>query len=212
MDAVVRTESLTKAYGATVAVDGLTLDIPPGVIGLVGPNGSGKSTLIRMLVGLIKPTSGEATVLGGSITDPRHYAKRVGVLIERPAFVAGLSARANLVSLARLRELPLERVDVVLRQTGLVGREHEPVRRYSLGMQQRLGIAAALLLPLPLHPRGAPGPVQHHALRRLARRQARSPQSQREYPDDASRPQPAHRTSSQRAVRPNHAPPGRGKR
>lgn len=143
---IITTTALTRRFGTLTALDTLSVQLPAGgVIGLVGPNGSGKSTLIRMLVGLIKPTSGEATVLGGSITDPRHYAKRVGVLIERPAFVAGLSARANLVSLARLRELPLERVDVVLRQTGLVGREHEPVRRYSLGMQQRLGIAAALL-------------------------------------------------------------------
>ncbi|MFH0751394.1 MAG: ATP-binding cassette domain-containing protein, partial [Chloroflexota bacterium] len=80
-----------------------------------------------------------------AISSPRQYASRVGVLIESPAFIPGLSARANLVSLARLRRLPLERVDAVLAQVGLAGRDREPVKRFSLGMKQRLGIAAALL-------------------------------------------------------------------
>jgi ABC-2 type transport system ATP-binding protein len=116
-----------------------------GVIGLVGPNGSGKSTLIRMLLGLIRPTSGTATVLGLPITSPAKYAGRVGALVESPAFVSGLSARANLVSLARLRRLPLSRVDEVLSIVGLTGRDKESVGNFSLGMKQRLGIAAALL-------------------------------------------------------------------
>ncbi len=121
-----------------------------GVIGLVGPNGSGKSTLIRMLLGLIKATGGTAAVLGQSITDPRAYAGQVGALIENPAFVPGLTARANLLSLARLRGLRRERVDAVLDQVGLTGRDAEPVKRFSLGMKQRLGIAAALLPDPPL--------------------------------------------------------------
>jgi ABC-2 type transport system ATP-binding protein len=116
-----------------------------GVIGLVGPNGSGKSTLIRMLLGLVSPSSGTADVLGSSISAPRAYAGDVGALIENPAFVPGLSARANLVSLAHLRGLPRGRVDEVLEVVGLLGREKEPVKRFSLGMKQRLGIAAALL-------------------------------------------------------------------
>ena len=144
--AVVTTTELTRRFGAVTALDRLTVELPAaGVIGLVGPNGSGKSTLIRILLGLIRPTGGSASVLGSSIHSPQRYAARVGALVESPAFIAGLSARANLVSLARLRHLPLERVDAVLVQVGLIGRDREPVKRFSLGMKQRLGIAAALL-------------------------------------------------------------------
>ena len=143
---VVTTTALTRRFGAVTALNALTVELPPaGVIGLVGPNGSGKSTLIRILLGLIRPTSGSAFVLGSAISAPREYASRVGVLIESPAFIPGLSARGNLVSLARLRHLPLSRVDAVITQVGLVGRDREPVKRFSLGMKQRLGIAAALL-------------------------------------------------------------------
>jgi ABC-2 type transport system ATP-binding protein len=143
---VVTTTDLTRRFGRITALDRLTVELPAaGVIGLVGPNGSGKSTLIRILLGLIRPTGGSASVLGSTIGSPARYASRVGVLVESPAFISGLSARANLVSLARLRRLPLERVDAVLAQVGLVGRDREPVKRFSLGMKQRLGIAAALL-------------------------------------------------------------------
>ena len=143
---VITTTALTRRFGPVTALDAVTLDLPPGgVIGLVGPNGSGKSTLIRTLLGLIRPTSGDATVLGHSIASPKAYASGVGLLIESPAFIAGLSARANLASLAHLHRVPLTRVDDVLRQVGLVGRDTEPVGRFSLGMKQRLGIAAALL-------------------------------------------------------------------
>lgn len=142
----VHTEELTRRFGDVTAVDRLSLDLRAGgVIGLVGPNGSGKSTLIRMLLGLVRPTSGQASVLGASIDSPAHYAGRVGALVESPAFVPGLSARANLLSLARLRGLPTARVAEVIDVVGLTGREREPVRRFSLGMKQRLGIAAALL-------------------------------------------------------------------
>lgn len=137
---------LSRSFGDLVAVDSLTLDLPRGgVIGLVGPNGSGKSTLIRMLLGLVAPSGGTATVMDRPISSPRAYAGEVGALIENPAFLPGLSARANLVSLARLRGLPSRRVDEVLDVVGLLGRDKEPVKRYSLGMKQRLGIAAALL-------------------------------------------------------------------
>jgi ABC-2 type transport system ATP-binding protein len=143
---VVATAGLTRRFGPVTALDRLTVELPAaGVIGLVGPNGSGKSTLIRILLGLIRPTAGTATVLGSSVASPAAYASRVGVLVESPAFLPGLSARTNLVSLARLRRLPLDRVDAVLAQVGLVGRDREPVRRFSLGMKQRLGIAAALV-------------------------------------------------------------------
>jgi ABC-2 type transport system ATP-binding protein len=142
----VSTSGLTRRFGSLVAVDHLDLELPAGeVIGLVGPNGSGKSTLIRMLLGLVRPTSGTAHVLGEPISDPLRYAHRVGALIENPAFVPALSARANLLSLARLRGLHATRVDEVLEVVGLAGRDRESVRRFSLGMKQRLGIAAALL-------------------------------------------------------------------
>jgi ABC-2 type transport system ATP-binding protein len=143
---IVTTTGLTRRYGPLTAVDDLTLEIPAaGVVGLVGPNGAGKSTLIRILLGLIRPTAGKATVLGLPIDRPAAYAARVGALIESPAFVPGLSARANLTSLARLRGLPLSRVDEVLLVVGLAGRDREPVSNFSLGMKQRLGIALALL-------------------------------------------------------------------
>jgi len=143
---IVSAIELTRRFGPITALDRLTVELPPaGVIGLVGPNGSGKSTLIRILLGLIRPTGGDASVLGSSVRAPQQYASRVGALVESPAFIPGLSARANLVSLARLRRLSLDRVDAVIRQVGLAGRDREPVRRFSLGMKQRLGIAAALL-------------------------------------------------------------------
>jgi ABC-2 type transport system ATP-binding protein len=142
----IATESLTRRFGPIVAVDDLTLELPDsGVVGLVGPNGSGKSTLIRMLLGLVTPTSGTAQVLGHSIRHPAAYAHDVGALVENPAFVPGLSARRNLLSIARLRGLPASRVDEVLEVVGLTGRDREPARQFSLGMKQRLAIAAALL-------------------------------------------------------------------
>jgi ABC-2 type transport system ATP-binding protein len=140
------TEGLSRRFGKVTAVNALTLELPEGgVVGLVGPNGSGKSTLIRMVLGLIRPTGGTATVLGGDIRHPSRYSGDVGALIESPAFVPALSARRNLTSLARLRGLPLTRVDEVLDMVGLAGRDTEPVKAFSLGMKQRLGIAAALL-------------------------------------------------------------------
>jgi ABC-2 type transport system ATP-binding protein len=143
---VIRTEKLGRRFGDVVALHDLDLEIAgPGVIGLLGPNGSGKSTLIRLLLGLIQPTSGDATVFDSPISHPEKYAHRVGALIESPAFVPALSARDNLRSLARLRGLSNARVDQVLDTVGLLDRSREPVKRFSLGMKQRLGIAAALL-------------------------------------------------------------------
>lgn len=143
---IVSTETLRREFGSLAAVDDLNLQLPAGgVVGLVGPNGSGKSTLIRMLLGLIAPTGGSASVLGESIERPSRYAGKVGALIEAPAFVPALSARANLGSIAALRGIPRSRVNDVLDIVGLAGRGSEPVKRFSLGMKQRLGIAAALL-------------------------------------------------------------------
>jgi ABC-2 type transport system ATP-binding protein len=137
---------LTKRFGSLTAVDDLTVDIPTGgVVGLLGPNGSGKSTTIRMLLSLITPTSGTATVLGHPINDPAAFLPRVGALIESPTMYPKLSAERNLRSLARLAGVSDGRVAEVLHIVGLTGREQDPFGDYSLGMKQRLGIAAALL-------------------------------------------------------------------
>jgi ABC-2 type transport system ATP-binding protein len=146
MNSAVTTSSLTRTFDKTVALNAVTMEIPAGgVIGLVGPNGSGKSTIIRILLGLIEPSSGTATVLGKPIDTPEAYAKNVGALIENPSFIGSMTALANLKSLAALRGINRKRIDEVLSIVGLAGRENEPVRNFSLGMKQRLGIAAALL-------------------------------------------------------------------
>ncbi len=143
---VIHTDKLTRRFGDIVAVRDLDLEIGAGgVVGLVGPNGSGKSTLIRVLLGLLRPSGGEATVFDAPISRPHAYAARIGALIESPAFIPSLSARTNLRSLARLRGISNARVDEVLDTVGLRDRAQEPSRRFSLGMKQRLGIAAALL-------------------------------------------------------------------
>lgn len=142
----ITTRGLTRSFGATTAVHPLDLDIPAGgIVGIVGPNGSGKSTTIRMLLGLIAPTGGTATVLGHDIADPSAYAHRVGALVENPVHLPGLSGRRNLEVLAALRGVEAAAIDRVLDVVGLTDRQHDPVSAYSLGMGQRLGIAAALL-------------------------------------------------------------------
>jgi ABC-2 type transport system ATP-binding protein len=137
---------LTRRFGNLVAVNDLTFDVPAGgVVGFVGPNGSGKSTTIRMMLGLIAASGGTGTVLGEPIEHPERFAGRVGALIESPAFVGSLSGLDNLRSLAALRGVPGKRIDAVLHVVGLAGRENDKASTYSLGMKQRLGIAAALL-------------------------------------------------------------------
>jgi ABC-2 type transport system ATP-binding protein len=142
----VSTAGLTKRFGDRVVVDDVALAIPPkSVCGFVGPNGAGKTTTIRMLLGLVRPTSGSGTILGGSLTEPATYLDKVGALIESPAFYPQLSGRDNLKALARLGRIPLTAVDPVLERSGLLARAGDRYRSYSLGMKQRLGIAAALL-------------------------------------------------------------------
>lgn len=139
-------DHLTRTFGDLTAVDDLTFDLPAGgVVGFVGPNGSGKSTTIRVLLGLIAASGGTGTVLGESIEHPERFAHRVGALIEGPTFVGSLTAWDNLRSLAALRGLPKKRIHEVLDIVGLSGREHDRASTFSLGMKQRLGIAAALL-------------------------------------------------------------------
>jgi ABC-2 type transport system ATP-binding protein len=142
----VSTAGLTKRFGDRVVVDDVALAIPPeSVCGFVGPNGAGKTTTIRMLLGLVRPTSGSGTILGGRLTEPATYLDKVGALIESPAFYPQLSGRDNLKALARLGRIPLTAVDPVLERSGLLARAGDRYRSYSLGMKQRLGIAAALL-------------------------------------------------------------------
>ena len=139
-------EDVTKRFGDRTAVNGLSIDVPEGVVaGFVGPNGAGKSTTLRILLGLVRPTSGTGTVLGQAIDDPASYLARVGGLIEGPAFHPALSGRRNLEVLAALGAVDAAEIPGLLRQVGLGSRGDDPYRTYSLGMKQRLGIAGALL-------------------------------------------------------------------
>ncbi|WP_406421445.1 ABC transporter ATP-binding protein [Streptomyces sp. NBC_00873] len=153
--AVIETRGLTKRYrGGQLAVDGLDLSVPEGsVFGFLGPNGSGKTTTIRMLMGLIAPTSGTARVLGDPMPGAaRTVLPQVGALIEGPALYAFLTGRDNLVRYdsadptadPRTRHA---RVDAALDRVGLAAAAGKKARAYSLGMKQRLGLAAALLQP-----------------------------------------------------------------
>jgi ABC-2 type transport system ATP-binding protein len=145
-DLVIETRALTKRYdGAVVAVDGLDLRVRRGeVYGFLGPNGAGKTTTLRMLLGLVRPTSGRATVLGAPPGAPSGLA-RLGALVEAPAFYPYLSGRDNLRVLAGHAGVPPARIDAVLAEVALAGRGGDRTATYSLGMKQRLGVAAALL-------------------------------------------------------------------
>jgi ABC-type multidrug transport system ATPase subunit len=148
---VIATRALVKRFGHVTAVAGVDLRVPAGVrFGLLGPNGSGKTTLVRMLLGLVHATSGDVELLGEPM--PWHAARvlpRVGALVEGPAAWTHLSGPANLRLLDAAgpgrRRGRRRRVDEVLDRVGLGGIDGRPVRAYSLGMRQRLGIAAALL-------------------------------------------------------------------
>jgi ABC-2 type transport system ATP-binding protein len=137
---------LTKRYGERVAVDGLTIDVPAGVVaGFVGPNGAGKTTTMAMLLGLVAPSDGDGTVLGAPLAEPAAYLGRVGALIEGPAFYPALSGARNLAVLATAGGHDTAQIPRLLDLVGLAERAEDRVRRYSFGMKQRLGIAAALL-------------------------------------------------------------------
>jgi ABC-type multidrug transport system ATPase subunit len=146
---VIRTTDLVKRYGRLTAVDRVDLDVREGDrYGFLGPNGSGKTTTVRMLLGLVLPTSGSVELLGARPN--RDTLQQVGALVEGPAFYGHLSGRANLrlsdaAGPGGARRTRRHRVDEVLEQVGLAGIDRRPVRAYSLGMRQRLGLAAALL-------------------------------------------------------------------
>jgi ABC-2 type transport system ATP-binding protein len=151
---VLRTERLSKQFGKLTAVQNLNLEVQRGdVFGLLGPNGSGKTTTLRMLLGLIWPTDGQIYLFGDPMTDDhlrRRALQRIGAIVEQPAFYSYLSGRENLRGVAVFAGLPdtpatRARIDEVLAQVGLAARARDSYKKYSLGMKQRLGIAAALL-------------------------------------------------------------------
>ncbi len=146
---VVQTNDLTKRYGtgdsARLAVDQVSMTVRRGeVYGFLGPNGAGKTTTLRMVLGLIRPTAGSATVLGGPAGEPATTA-RIGALIEGPGFYPYLSGRDNLRTMARYRGLSDDVVDAALERVDLASRGRDRFKSYSLGMKQRLGVAAALM-------------------------------------------------------------------
>jgi ABC-2 type transport system ATP-binding protein len=144
--AAVVADSLTKRFGSVLAVDSLSFALTPGTItGFLGPNGAGKTTTLRMLLGLAKPSGGSALIFGRSYAALDESALRVGAVLEATDFHPGRSGRDHLRTLSRAVSLPDSRVDEVLRLVELDGAAHRRVKGYSLGMRQRLGLAAALL-------------------------------------------------------------------
>ncbi len=143
---VVRAESLTKRFGSVVAVDDLSFALAPGTItGFLGPNGAGKTTTLRMVLGLAAPSNGRALVFDKLYADLPQAALRVGAVLEATDFHPGRSGRDHLRTLSRAASLPDSRVDEVLALVELGDAAGRRVKGYSLGMRQRLGLAAALL-------------------------------------------------------------------
>jgi ABC-2 type transport system ATP-binding protein len=146
VDAMIELRDLTKRYGGTTAVNRLTLTVRPGhVTGFLGPNGAGKSTTLRLVLGLHRPTAGTALVDGRPFVDRPRGLRYAGALLDAGDVHGGRSARAHLTALARSNGLPRARVGEVLEQVGLAEVAGRRIGGFSLGMRQRLGIAAALL-------------------------------------------------------------------
>lgn len=139
-------KNFTRAYGGRRAVDDLTFSFERGrIVGLLGPNGAGKSTAMRGLVGLLRPTSGTAEVFGKRFADLRDPARSVGVHMDGLGFEAGITGRRHLEILSIAAGMPKDRPDELLELVGLEGEGRKHVKRYSTGMKQRLGLAAALV-------------------------------------------------------------------
>ena len=142
----IEARDLTKRYGPKVAVDALSFDVRPGTVtGFLGPNGAGKSTTMRLLLGLDRPDQGQATIGGVAYRDLPWPLSTVGALLEAKAVHKGRSAYNHLLALAQTQHLPRRRVDEVIELVGLTAVAHKRAGGFSLGMGQRLGIAAALL-------------------------------------------------------------------
>ena len=143
---MIEVRGLTKRYGSTVAVDRLSFEVPPGAVtGFLGLNGSGKSTTMRMILGLDSPDAGHARIGGQPYRRLRWPLREAGALLEPRAFHPGRSARAHLAALAASNAIIQSRVDEVLELVGLQAVARKRAGKFSLGMAQRLGIAAALL-------------------------------------------------------------------
>ncbi len=143
---MIEIRGLTKRYGPVLAVDALSVDVRPGAVtGFLGPNGSGKSTTMRLILGLDWPDAGQARIAGCRHRDLRWPLREVGALLEAQAFHPGRSARDHLAALAASNAIPAARVDEVLGRVGLDSAARRRAGKFSLGMAQRLGIAAALL-------------------------------------------------------------------
>jgi ABC-2 type transport system ATP-binding protein len=143
---MIHAQGLTKRYGSLVAVNDLSFEVLPGrVTGFLGPNGSGKSTTLRMVLGLDAPSSGSVTINGRPYGQHRRPLREVGALLDAKAIHGGRSAYNHLLCLAQASGLPRCRVDEVLERVGMTSAAHKRAGNFSLGMGQRLGIAAALL-------------------------------------------------------------------
>jgi ABC-2 type transport system ATP-binding protein len=143
---MIQARGLTKRYGSTVAVDALSFDVRPGAVtGFLGPNGAGKSTTMRLLLGLDTPDAGEVRIGGRRYRELGWPLREVGAVLEARAFHPGRSARAHLDALAASNDIPRSRVEEVLGIVGLADAAGRRAGQFSLGMAQRLGIAAALL-------------------------------------------------------------------
>jgi len=173
-DPVVRVSSLTKLYGELVAVEDLSFSLEAGTVtGFLGPNGAGKTTTLRLLLGLAMPTAGEALVFGRSYRDLDQPARRVGAVLESSDVHPGRTGRDHLRALALAAETPESRVDEVLALVEIENVADRRVKTYSLGMRQRLGLAAALLGDPKLlvldEPANGLDPAGVHWLRRFLR-------------------------------------------
>ena len=143
---MITVRGLTKRYGRIAAVQSLSFDVRPGsVTGFLGPNGSGKSTTMRLILGLDRPDAGQARIGGLAYRELRWPLREVGSLLEARSFHPGRSARSHLRALAASNDIPRSRVDDVLGMVGLDSAAHRRAGKFSLGMAQRLGVAAALL-------------------------------------------------------------------
>jgi ABC-2 type transport system ATP-binding protein len=143
---MIEARGLTKRYGDKVAVDELTFTVQPGIVtGFLGPNGAGKSTTMRLILGLDRPTKGEALVNGHRYAKTTAPLREVGALLDAKDVHGGRTARAHLLSLTQSNGLPARRVDEVLEMTGMTEVARKRIKGFSLGMSQRLGIAAAML-------------------------------------------------------------------
>lgn len=148
MSNIIVTDSLTKQYKGKAAVENLDLKVPAGSIyGFLGPNGAGKSTTLKLLLGLIKPTAGTVNILGKNNEEKNRLTllSQIGSLIEAPACYGHLSGRENLKIICTLKDVPGSEIDRVLRIVRMEAQQNKKVHQYSLGMKQRLGLAAALL-------------------------------------------------------------------